>query len=211
MDQLSYCFISYCPLQVGIGEASTAREAQATGTCEEMRDHQRPHPMAHEHHHQQQQHHHAHHQMATTAFHISRPSHPISTIISPPPLHHTSIILDQDPYHVPRIMLQNDNFQVIKQPHYLSSAFDLLLQSYSHSMCPKYICLILNINASVENIRKYQLMRQNMYFISECRFLLYLLILLSETIVRYIGKREMKQTNKKGSRPSRKLRLSCTI
>ena len=101
-------------MQVGIAEASTAREAPASGTCEELRDHQRPHPMAHEHHHQQQQHHHAHHQLATTAFHISRPSHPISTIISPPPLHHTSIILDQDPYHVPRIMLQNENFQVIK-------------------------------------------------------------------------------------------------
>lgn len=97
--------------EVGIAEASTAREATASGTCEELRDHQRPHHVAHEHHHhQQQQHHHAaHHQIATTAFHISRPSHPISTIISPPPLHHTSIILDQDSYS--RIMLQNENFQ----------------------------------------------------------------------------------------------------
>ena len=41
-------------------------------------------------------------------------SHPISTIISPPPLHHTSIILDDNnSYHVSRIMLQNENFQVI--------------------------------------------------------------------------------------------------
>lgn len=107
-------------MQVGIGEASTTREAPGAsgggGTCEDMRDHQRPHhhPMAHDHHHQQQhQHHHPHHQIATTAFHISRPSHPISTIISPPPLQHTSIILDQDSYHISRILLQNENFQVI--------------------------------------------------------------------------------------------------
>lgn len=116
-------------LQVGIGEASTAREAQAsstTTTCEVMHEHhQRPHHHHHHHqivqdHHQhhththniQQQHHaHHHHQMANAAFHISRPSHPISTIISPPPLHHASIILDEQ-YNVPRIMLQNENFQV---------------------------------------------------------------------------------------------------
>ncbi|XP_041009589.1 NAC domain-containing protein 75-like isoform X2 [Juglans microcarpa x Juglans regia] len=106
--------------EVGIGEVSTAREAQASaGTCEEMGDHhQRPHPMAHhEHHHQQQQHHHAHQEIATTAFHVSaRPSLPISTIISTPPLHHTSIInLDQDPYHISRIMLENENFQQQQQ------------------------------------------------------------------------------------------------
>lgn len=99
-------------LQVGIGDTSTVREAQAGGTCEDMREqqHQRPHHLGHEHHHQQQHHHlvQQHHQIAT-AFHIARPSHPISNIISPPPLHHTSLILDQDPY---RIMLQNENFQV---------------------------------------------------------------------------------------------------
>ncbi|KAI8024647.1 NAC domain-containing protein 75 [Camellia lanceoleosa] len=59
--------------------------------------------------HEQQQH--QHHQIASTAFHISRPSLPISTIISSPPLHHTSIILDEDSFHVSRIMLQNENFQ----------------------------------------------------------------------------------------------------
>ncbi|KAL2342588.1 hypothetical protein Fmac_003873 [Flemingia macrophylla] len=88
--------------QVGIGEASTTREIQASGSSDE----------AHErhiaHHHQQQQH--AHQQIATTAFHISTPSHPISTIISPQPLHHASIILDDNSYHVSRIMLQNENF-----------------------------------------------------------------------------------------------------
>ncbi|XP_057768397.1 NAC domain-containing protein 75-like [Salvia miltiorrhiza] len=101
-----------------IGEASIAREA-AAGTCEE-RDmgqhhvtHERDipqHHVTHEHHHQIAA------AAAATAFHISRPSHSISTIISPPPLHHTSIILDQDhPFHVPRIMLPNENYQQHQQ------------------------------------------------------------------------------------------------
>ncbi|KAF2285181.1 hypothetical protein GH714_038969 [Hevea brasiliensis] len=95
--------------EVVIGEASTAREAPVSGTCDEIREHhQRPHHMAHDHHQQQPQHHHVHHQIATTAFQISRPSHPISAIISPPPLHHASIILEEDPYHVSRLMLQNE-------------------------------------------------------------------------------------------------------
>ncbi|KAG5037562.1 hypothetical protein JHK86_018402 [Glycine max] len=91
------------------GEASTAREVvQASGSCEEVHERQRAQHVAH---HQQQQHAH-HHQISNSAFHISRPSHPISTIISPPPLHHTSIILDDNnSYHVSRIMLQNENFQ----------------------------------------------------------------------------------------------------
>ncbi|KAJ7973756.1 NAC domain-containing protein [Quillaja saponaria] len=98
--------------EVGIGEASTVREIPASGTCEEVHEQQMGHHVAHEHQHQQQQHHnHAHNQIATSAFHISRPSHPISTIISPSPLHHTSIILDENSYHVSRIMLQNENFQ----------------------------------------------------------------------------------------------------
>ncbi|KAJ6862833.1 NAC domain-containing protein 75 [Populus alba x Populus x berolinensis] len=102
--------------EVGIGEASVAREASASGTCDEIREHhQMPHHVAldpHQQQTQQQQHHYhhhqtAHHQFASTAFHISTPSHPFSTIISPPPLNH-SIILDEDPYHVSRIMLQNE-------------------------------------------------------------------------------------------------------
>ena len=98
-------------MQVGIGEASTAREVmQASGSCEEV--HERHLAQVTPHHHQLQQHAH-HHQISNSAFHISRPSHPISTIISPPPLHHTSIILDDNSYHVSRIMLQNENFQVI--------------------------------------------------------------------------------------------------
>lgn len=109
--------------QVGVGEASTLREA-AQGTCEErdiQEQQQMPHHVTTHEHHQQQQYHHNnphHHSIATAAFHVSRPSHPISTIMSPPnPLvHHTSIILDhEDAFHVSRLMLQNDNFQVINQ------------------------------------------------------------------------------------------------
>ncbi|XWS17351.1 hypothetical protein CRYUN_Cryun33cG0060000 [Craigia yunnanensis] len=119
MQQLKSDHLSFTPFrksfdEVGIGEASAAREAPAQGMCEEIREHPQPHLMAHDHQQQQQQHHHhhhTHHQIATTAFHINRPSHPISTIISPPPLHHTSIILDEDSFHVSRIMLQNESFQ----------------------------------------------------------------------------------------------------
>ncbi|KAK9266625.1 hypothetical protein L1049_003577 [Liquidambar formosana] len=114
MQQLKSDHFSFAPFrksfdEVGMGEASTTREVPVSGPCEDqhdMHEHQRaPHHMTHEHHHQQQ-----HHQIATAAFHISRPSHPISTIIPSPPLHHTSIILDEDSY-VSRIMLQNESFQ----------------------------------------------------------------------------------------------------
>ncbi|XVE98060.1 hypothetical protein REPUB_Repub03eG0072800 [Reevesia pubescens] len=125
IQQLKSDHFSFTPFrksfdEVGIGEASVAREAPIQGTCEEIHEHPQPHHMAHDHHqhhHQQQQQHqhHTHHQIATTAFHISRPSHPISTIISPPPLHHTSIILDEDSFHVSRIMLQNESFQQQQQ------------------------------------------------------------------------------------------------
>ncbi|KAK9947870.1 hypothetical protein M0R45_003469 [Rubus argutus] len=140
IHQLKSDHFSFVPFrksfdEVGIGEASTAREANlASGTCEDMRERPQHHHVAHDqlfHHHQHQQqveheqqqhqqHGHAHQQqqIATAAsFHISRPSHPISTIISPPPLHHTtSIILDQDAYHVSRsIMLQNEHFQQQQQ------------------------------------------------------------------------------------------------
>ncbi|OIW09194.1 hypothetical protein TanjilG_11332 [Lupinus angustifolius] len=117
--------------EVGIGEASTAREIQASGSCEEVHEHHRPQLIAH--HHQQHQHQqqqqqqqqqhqqqHVQHQITTSAFHMNRPSHPISTLISPPPLHHTSIILDDNPYHASRIMLQqNQHFQ--QQHHNLGT------------------------------------------------------------------------------------------
>lgn len=97
---------------------------QASRSCEEV--HEGHNIVAHHHHHQQQQqqNQHAHQQIATTAFHISRPSHPISTIISPPPLHHASIILDDNAYHVSTIMLQNENFQVTSpNPPFLNIIF----------------------------------------------------------------------------------------
>ncbi|KAL0337333.1 UNVERIFIED_CONTAM: NAC domain-containing protein 75 [Sesamum calycinum] len=107
-----------------IGETSIAREAGGGGgggTCEEREMGQ--HHVSHEHdmgqrHVSHEHHHHSHQIAAATAFHISRPSHSISTIISPPPLHHTSInILDQDhSFHVPRIILPPENFQ--QQQHH---------------------------------------------------------------------------------------------
>ncbi|GAB4852688.1 hypothetical protein Ancab_016902 [Ancistrocladus abbreviatus] len=100
--------------QPGMGDASTAREVAPisnplpTATCEDPE-----HPRSH---HITPQDHHPHHQTAATAaFHISRPSNPISQIISPPPLHHASIILDDDSYHVSRMMLQHENFQQQQQ------------------------------------------------------------------------------------------------
>ncbi|KAL4311005.1 hypothetical protein GQ457_01G056400 [Hibiscus cannabinus] len=101
--------------EVGIGEASAARETPTQGTnqCQEIPEHHRGAiHMAHDNH---LFHHHQPQQIATTAFHISRPSHPISTIISPPTHHHTSIILDEDSFHVSRIMLQNESFQQQQQ------------------------------------------------------------------------------------------------
>ncbi|KAJ7969510.1 NAC domain-containing protein [Quillaja saponaria] len=105
---------SYVPFrknlnEEGIVETSTATEMPGSSTCGEVHELQRAHHDAHEH--RQHRQHQAHQQIATAAFHISRPSHPISTIISPPPLHHTSIILDENSYDVSRVMLQNENFQ----------------------------------------------------------------------------------------------------
>ncbi|KAL0552870.1 hypothetical protein IC582_011998 [Cucumis melo] len=87
----------------GIGEASTTREAPPTEDIGDHRNH---------HHHLQRQH---HHPMVTTAFQITRPSNPISTIICPPPLHHSSIILDHDSYRVSPLMLQSESFQQQQQ------------------------------------------------------------------------------------------------
>ncbi|PIN18270.1 hypothetical protein CDL12_09062 [Handroanthus impetiginosus] len=125
IQQLKQDHFSFLPFRKSfdeagnIGEASIAREGG--GACEEREMGQ--HHVSHEHdipqHHVTHEHHHhaSTHQMAATAFHISRPSHSISTIISPPPLHHNSInILDQDhTFHVPRIMLPNENFQQQQQ------------------------------------------------------------------------------------------------
>ncbi|CAA2960456.1 NAC domain-containing 73 isoform X1 [Olea europaea subsp. europaea] len=107
IQQLKADHFSFLPFrkpfdEAGIGEASIASEVSAAGTCDE---HQMPPPHVTNEAHEQ-------HQIATAAYHISRPSLSISAIISPPPLHHhTSIILDEDSFHVPRTILQNQNFQ----------------------------------------------------------------------------------------------------
>lgn len=93
-------------MQVGIGDAGEGQVSGGTATCDDR--------LAQEHHHHQQQN---HQNIATAAFNnITRPSHPISTITSPPfDLHQTSLnMLHQDSYHISRLMLHNDpNLQVI--------------------------------------------------------------------------------------------------
>ncbi|GMH03354.1 hypothetical protein Nepgr_005193 [Nepenthes gracilis] len=98
IQQLKPDHFSFVPFrksfdEAGMREASTAREAAPISSvaCRE-------------------------HQMAPAAFLDSRPSNPLSQIISPPPLHHASInILDEESYHVPRIMLPNQSFQPQQQ------------------------------------------------------------------------------------------------
>jgi hypothetical protein len=52
-----------------------------------------------------------------TAFLISRPSNPVSTIV-PPAMQHTSVVLDHDQFHVPAILLHHhDKFQNMQQQH----------------------------------------------------------------------------------------------
>ncbi|KAG8045944.1 hypothetical protein GUJ93_ZPchr0008g13117 [Zizania palustris] len=49
-----------------------------------------------------------------TAFLISRPMNPVSTIV-PPVMHHASVVLDHDQFHVPAILLHHDKFQQQQQ------------------------------------------------------------------------------------------------
>ncbi|XP_009602846.1 NAC domain-containing protein 75-like isoform X2 [Nicotiana tomentosiformis] len=100
---------------VGEGGGSAAAAAAPVGTSD-ARDIHETHHVTHD-----QQLHQHHHQVATASFHISRPSPPISAIITPPPLHNTSIILGHDDaFHVPRsIILPNENFQQQQQHHKL--------------------------------------------------------------------------------------------
>ncbi|XP_006846748.2 NAC domain-containing protein 19, partial [Amborella trichopoda] len=51
------------------------------------------------------------------AYHISRPSNPISAIISPPPLHHQTTLVMDDSFHVSRLLFQGDKFQHQQQQH----------------------------------------------------------------------------------------------
>lgn len=88
--------------------------------------HHQHHPHSHHHHHQQQQQQ-QQQQLATAAFHITRPSHSISTIIAPPSLHHTSVILDEDSFHVSRaLMLQTESFQVNFFPFFNQSSIEFI-------------------------------------------------------------------------------------
>ncbi|KAI3714687.1 hypothetical protein L6452_21646 [Arctium lappa] len=114
MDQMQHLksvdHFSFVPFRKSFDEvgteASTGREIGIT--CEEH-EIQQHHQMTHQ------------HQMAAAGFHVSRPTHPVSNLISPPPppphpLHHNnSIMLDQDSFHVSRIM---DNFQHQQQQHH---------------------------------------------------------------------------------------------
>ncbi|KAI4379380.1 hypothetical protein MLD38_005689 [Melastoma candidum] len=118
----------------GIEEASTAREggqaAATSAACEEYNH--RMNPMStledqmqlhhhHQHQHLQHQQHHDHHlhPISTVAFHVVRPSLPISaTMIPPPTLHHQASIniLEDDTFHVSRMILQNE-FQTQQHHH----------------------------------------------------------------------------------------------
>ncbi|KAF6159021.1 hypothetical protein GIB67_022176 [Kingdonia uniflora] len=118
IQQLKSDHFSFAPLrksfdEVGVEEVSRGGETSNLVACKdhEEQGNQRTRHVIHE---QQQQP--QHHQVSTAAFHVSRPSHPISTIISPP-LHHlqTSIVLDQESYNVSRMILQNENFQQQQQ------------------------------------------------------------------------------------------------
>ncbi|XP_054786270.1 NAC domain-containing protein 75-like [Prosopis cineraria] len=95
--------------EVGIGAASRGREmVQPSGSSGEGNHHH-----LHHHQHHQQQQHIAENNNTAFHHHISRPSHPISNKISPPPPSHlTSVILDD----VTRLMLQNDHFQQHHKP-----------------------------------------------------------------------------------------------
>lgn len=95
--------------QAGLGEASKMREARE----EHEQQIRQPH-----HHHmllQEQQHHHQQQHNAAApmsmTLHINRPTDPISSFASPPPIQQTTVMLD-NPYHVPGILLQTDKYQV---------------------------------------------------------------------------------------------------
>lgn len=93
--------------QVAMGEAPKARDEHAE---HERRARPPPHYLAQEKQ-QQQQRRQQRQGPPATAFHITRPMNPISTVISAPPLHHASVVLG-DPFHASRILFQADKSQV---------------------------------------------------------------------------------------------------
>lgn len=123
--------------EAGIGDASTTvREtaAMSAAACDDHEQRPQHHQLHHHSHHPmaapQDHHHHTHQSIATSAaFHISRPSHPISQIIAPPPLHHASIILDDDSL---RIMLQNESFHQQQQQQHQQQQQQQTTQQQQH-------------------------------------------------------------------------------
>ncbi|KAF9614714.1 hypothetical protein IFM89_020125 [Coptis chinensis] len=110
IQQLKSDHFSFVPFrksfdEVRVEETTKGRDA-SPHTCQEHEEHehQMQHHVSHEQ--QTQQHHHHQHQVTTAAYHVSRPSNPISTIIPPPPLHHTSVVPYEDSFHMSRIILQ---------------------------------------------------------------------------------------------------------
>ncbi|CAL9117857.1 unnamed protein product [Musa textilis] len=91
--------------EVAMGEAPKARDEHAE---HERRARPPPHYLAQEKHQQRRQ------GAPATAFHITRPMNPISTVFSAPPLHQASVVLG-DPFHVSRILFQADKSQQQQQ------------------------------------------------------------------------------------------------
>ncbi|KAI7731626.1 hypothetical protein M8C21_029985, partial [Ambrosia artemisiifolia] len=90
----------------------TTTGGEASTTCDErdlQRQHHEQHQMNLDH---NQQHYPHQHQVATTAFHVSRPSHAMSAIMNSP-LNNTSVVIDDDSFHVSRII---ESFQ--QQQHH---------------------------------------------------------------------------------------------
>ncbi|KAI7731625.1 hypothetical protein M8C21_029984, partial [Ambrosia artemisiifolia] len=103
---------SFMPYRKSFGEVVTTTGGEASTTCDErdlQKQHHEQHQMNLDH---DQQHYPHQHQLATTAFHISRPSHAMSAIMNPP-LNNTSVVIDDDSFHVSRII---ESFQ--QQQHH---------------------------------------------------------------------------------------------
>ncbi|KAJ0891142.1 putative transcription factor NAM family [Helianthus annuus] len=114
MDQMQHYKqfdqFNFVPYRKSFGEVVTTA-GEASTTCDE-RDLQKQHQQMNLDLDQDQQHYPHQHQVATTAFHVSRPSNAMSAIVTPP-LNHTSVVLDDDSFHVSRII---ESFQ--QQQHH---------------------------------------------------------------------------------------------
>ncbi|XP_010541001.1 PREDICTED: uncharacterized protein LOC104814586 [Tarenaya hassleriana] len=117
MDQLGFV-----PFRKSFDEVGREAPAHVTSEVDVTEQHHHhgsssssSHHMVHDHHHHQHR-----HQVASTAaaFHVSQPTHPMSTIISSPSsLQHN--IIEESPYHhVPRILLPGESFQTQQEQHH---------------------------------------------------------------------------------------------